>query len=63
MLTYLQKEFLEQIFEYKRLWKLVLLLIGISLLIIGSYYYKAPDWDVPISLIMAVLAYFTAMTP
>src|ERR1035437_2357261 len=46
--------------EYKRPWKLVTLALGISLLIIGSFYYEAPDWDIPISLIMAILAYLTA---
>jgi len=30
------------------------------LLIVGSYYYTAPDWDVPISLIMALFSYLSA---
>jgi hypothetical protein len=46
--------------EYFRPWKLFTLAIGISLLIVGSFYYKAPDWDIPISFIMAILAYLTA---
>ena len=46
--------------EYARPWKISTLLLGIALLIAGAYYYDAPDWDVPISLIMAVLAYLTA---
>jgi len=46
--------------EYARPWKLVTLALGIALLIAGSFYYQAPDWDVPISLIMAILAYLTA---
>lgn len=46
--------------EYFRPWKLITLAIGIALLILGSFYYNAPDWDIPISLIMAVLAYLTA---
>ena len=46
--------------EYFRPWKLITLAIGIALLIVGSFYYNAPDWDIPISLIMAVLAYLTA---
>jgi hypothetical protein len=33
---------------------------GISLLIAGSIYTPAPDWDVPISIIMATCTYFTA---
>lgn len=46
--------------EYLRPWKLFSLAVGVTLLIVGSFYYRAPDWDVPISLIMAVLAYLTA---
>jgi hypothetical protein len=46
--------------EYARLWKLVTFALGIALLIGGSFYYDAPDWDIPISLIMATLAYLTA---
>jgi hypothetical protein len=46
--------------EYRRPWKLATLLAGTSLLVLGSFYYQAPDWDVPISLIMALLAYLTA---
>lgn len=46
--------------EYLRPWKLTTLAIGIALLILGSFYYNAPDWDVPISFIMAILAYLTA---
>ena len=46
--------------EYLRPWKLFTLAIGIALLIVGSFYYKAPDWDIPISFIMAILAYLTA---
>lgn len=46
--------------EYLRPWKLVTLALGITLLIGGSFYHPAPDWDIPISLIMASLAYLTA---
>ena len=46
--------------EYTRPWKLFTLSLGIALLILGSFYYEAPDWDIPISLIMAILAYLTA---
>ena len=46
--------------EYFRPWKLFTLAIGIALLILGSFYYDAPDWDIPISFIMAILAYITA---
>ena len=46
--------------EYKRPWKLFSLFCGLSLLIAGSFYYEAPDWDVPISVLMAFFAYTTA---
>ena len=46
--------------EYLRPWKLVTLAGGVTLLVVGSFYYQAPDWDIPISLIMAALAYLTA---
>lgn len=46
--------------EYRRPWKLATLAAGIVLLILGSFYYEAPDWDIPISLIMAILTYLTA---
>jgi hypothetical protein len=46
--------------EYKRPWKLFTLFAGLSLLIAGSFYYEAPDWDISISFIMAILAYLTA---
>ena len=46
--------------EYLRPWKLITLAAGVVLLIAGSYFYDAPDWDIPISLIMAGLAYLTA---
>lgn len=48
------------IIEYARPWKLFTFAIGVALLFGGSYYYEAPDWDLPISLIMATLAYLTA---
>ena len=46
--------------ELLRPWKLGTLAIGIALLVAGSFYYEAPDWDLPISLIMAFFAYLTA---
>lgn len=46
--------------EYRRPWKLATLAAGIALLILGSFYYQAPDWDIPISIIMAVFAHLTA---
>jgi hypothetical protein len=46
--------------RYRSRWNLATLAVGIALLIGGSFYYQAPDWDIPISLIMAIFAYFTA---
>ena len=46
--------------EYARPWKLATLFLGIALLILGSLYYVVPHWDIPISLIMATLAYLAA---
>ena len=46
--------------EYLRPWKLFSLACGIVLLVIGAYWSGLPDWDVPISYIMAGLTYFTA---
>lgn len=46
--------------EYLRPWKLFSLACGIALLILGSIYTPALDWDIPISLIMAGFTYLTA---
>lgn len=46
--------------EYLRPWKLASLAAGIGLLIAGSVYTPAPDWDIPVSFIMAACAYLTA---
>jgi hypothetical protein len=43
--------------EFRRPWKLGTLVLGVALLILGSFYYRAPDWNIPISLIMALFAY------
>ncbi len=46
--------------EYLRPWKLFTLAAGLFLLVVGALLDIAPDWDVPISIIMALLAYLTA---
>lgn len=46
--------------DYGRPWKLFTLACGIALLIAGSYWQPAPDWDIPISLLMGVGTYFCA---
>ena len=56
----IQSQMTRALAEYARPWKLFTFALGIALLILGSFYYEAPDWDIPISLIMASLAYLTA---
>ena len=46
--------------ELLRPWKLFSLIIGLLLLVYGSFYYDALDWDVPISFIMAICTYLTS---
>ena len=46
--------------EFRRPWKLCTLLAGIALLVFGSYFDPAPDWDISISVIMATLTYLSA---
>lgn len=46
--------------EWRRPWKLFSLACGITLLIVGARVFPAPDWDTPISFIMAILTYLTA---
>jgi hypothetical protein len=46
--------------EYVRPWKLASLACGIAILVLGSIFTPAPDWDIPVSLLMAAFAYGTA---
>ena len=46
--------------EFLRPWKLFSLAIGLTWLIYGALNYNISDWDVGISLIMALLSYVTA---
>lgn len=46
--------------ELTRPWKLFTLGLGTGMLIWGAKYFAAPDWDIPISLIMAIFAYLSA---
>ena len=46
--------------EWRRPWKLCALAVGVGLLVLGRYLMPAPDWDVPISLIMGAMAYLCA---
>ena len=46
--------------EFIRPWKLFSLACGLALLIAGSFYYQAPDWDISICFIMGIATYLTA---
>lgn len=46
--------------EFLRPWKLATLAAGTLVLIAGAHIEQAPDWDVPVSLIMALFAYLLA---
>ncbi len=46
--------------DYLRPWKLFSLACGIGILVLGSYFDPAPDWDIPISLMMALCTYIFA---
>lgn len=46
--------------ECRRPWKIATFLIGLGLLILGSYVVRAPDWDIPASIIMATFTYASA---
>lgn len=52
--------FFYRLSEYLRPWKLATLFLGTGLLVLGSIFTPAPDWDLPISFIMAFLTYLTA---
>ena len=46
--------------EYLRPWKLVTLAFGINALVWGSIMEKSPDWDITVSVLMALITYLTA---
>lgn len=46
--------------ELLRPWKLATFAIGLALLIVGSYYTPAPDWDIGMSIVMAAFTYLFA---
>jgi hypothetical protein len=60
ILNFINATHLGYLNEYFRPWKLVTLILGATLLILGSFYYTAPDWDIPISIIMAIFTYIFA---
>lgn len=46
--------------EYLRPWKLATFAIGLGLLLLGARFAPAPDWDIPVSLLMAACTYLAA---
>lgn len=46
--------------EFSRPWKLITLAIGIAILIVGAQIEQLPDWDIGLSVFMAVATYLTA---
>lgn len=46
--------------EYRRPWKLATFACGVALMIVGVFYPGAPDWDIPVTLIMTTLTYLCA---
>jgi hypothetical protein len=46
--------------EYFRPWKLLTLSAGVGLLVLGACLLDFPDWDIPVSIIMASMAYVFA---
>lgn len=41
-------------------WKNTTFLIGLAWLIYGAMYFRYPDWDIPVSLLMAGFTYWSA---
>lgn len=41
-------------------WNISTLVIGVGVLVAGSFWYDAPDWDISISILMAGFTYLTA---
>ena len=46
--------------ELCRPWKVVTFILAFSYYVLGALYYRLPTWDVPVSIIMSVLAYVFA---
>ena len=46
--------------KYRRPWRLATLAVGVAWLMLGSVHCRAPDWDIPITFIMAILACLSA---
>lgn len=52
--------FLDPAAEYARPWKLTSFFCGVALLLAGARWSGLPDWDVGVSVLMAVPTYFSA---
>jgi hypothetical protein len=46
--------------NYFRPWNLITLFLGMLFLFAGALWSGLPDWDIPVSIIMAIPAYITA---
>lgn len=46
--------------EFLRPWKLLSFAIGLGLLIVGSRLTALPDWNIPVSIIMAIATYLSS---
>ncbi len=46
--------------DYRRPWKLFSLFCGIAILVVSSFVEQAMDWDIAISLLMAISTYIFA---
>lgn len=53
-------DYLDPLEEYLKPWRLYTLALGLLFLLAGAAWSGLPDWDVPVSLLMAALAYLTA---
>ena len=49
-----------KLIEYLKPWRLATLAIGMPLLVAGSLFEQLADWDVGVSVLMALLTYLTA---
>ena len=52
--------YLDPMSEYLRPAKLFTLSLGLIFLVAGAQYFDLPDWDIPVSFLMAFFAYLTA---
>ena len=54
------KRYLYPAAEYVKPWRLLTLALGMAFLIAGALWSGLPDWDIPVSFLVALPAYLTA---